>query len=76
MLDVPEDDPVEDRPELDELGSTDRGNLQVHYDHRTDNRVGETGVTIPSDVKHASGPGLADALSPEELAAIRTKTQH
>jgi len=27
-------------------------------------------------VKHASGPGLSDALSPDELAAIMTKTQH
>lgn len=39
------------------------------------NNVGETSVTIPSDVKHASGPGLSDALSPDELAAIMTKTQ-
>jgi len=40
------------------------------------NNVGETGVTIPSDVKKASGPGLSDALSQDELAAIMTKTQH
>jgi hypothetical protein len=39
------------------------------------NNVGETVVTIPSDVKKASGPGLADGLSPEELTAIMTKTQ-
>ena len=39
------------------------------------NNVGETDVTIPSDVKsNGSGPGLTDALSPDELAAIKTKT--
>jgi len=40
------------------------------------NNVGEADITIPDDVKHASGPGLSDALSPDELAAIMTKTQH
>ena len=40
------------------------------------NNVGETTVTIPADVKNASGPGLNEALSPAELAAIKTKTQH
>lgn len=40
------------------------------------NNVGETSVTIPSDVKNGAGPGLSDALSQEELVAIRTKTQH
>jgi hypothetical protein len=39
------------------------------------NNVGEADVTIPSDVKKASGPGLAEALTPEELTAIMTKTQ-
>lgn len=39
------------------------------------NNVGETDVVIPSDVKsNGSGPGLTDALSPDELAAIKTKT--
>lgn len=38
------------------------------------NNVGETLVTIPSDVKKASGPGLSDALTEDELAAIKTKT--
>ena len=40
------------------------------------NNVGEAAITIPSDVKNASGPGLSEALSPEELTAIMTKTQH
>lgn len=40
------------------------------------NNVGEATVTIPADVKQSSGPGLSDALSPDELAAIRTKTGH
>ena len=40
------------------------------------NNVGAAAITIPDDVKHASGPGLSDALSPDELAAIMTKTQH
>ena len=40
------------------------------------NNVGEAPITIPSDVKQASGPGLSDALSPAELTAIMTKTQH
>lgn len=39
------------------------------------NNVGETLVTVPSDVKKASGPGLSDALSQDELTAIMTKTQ-
>jgi len=39
------------------------------------NNVGEADVTIPTDVKQTSGPGLSDALSPDELAAIKTKTQ-
>jgi lysyl oxidase len=39
------------------------------------NNVGETMVTIPSEVKNASGPGLSDALTEDELAAIKTKTQ-
>jgi len=39
------------------------------------NNVGEADITIPSDVKKASGPGLSDALTPEELTAIMTKTQ-
>lgn len=38
------------------------------------NNVGEAAVTIPSDVKQSSGPGLSDALSSDELAAIKTKT--
>lgn len=38
------------------------------------NNVGETSVTIPSDVKKASGPGLSDALTDDELVAIKTKT--
>ena len=40
------------------------------------NNVGETIVTIPADVKKSSGPGLSDGLSPDELTAIMTKTQH
>lgn len=40
------------------------------------NNVGEAGVTIPADVTRTSGPGLSDALSPDELTAIRTKTSH
>ena len=40
------------------------------------NNVGEAAITIPSDVKNASGPGLSEALSSEELTAIMTKTQH
>lgn len=39
------------------------------------NNVGEADITIPSDVKQASGPGLAEGLTPEELTAIMTKTQ-
>jgi hypothetical protein len=38
------------------------------------NNVGETIVTVPSDVKRATGPGLLEAHTPEELAAIKTKT--
>ena len=40
------------------------------------NNVGEAAITIPSDVKQASGPGLSDALTTAELTAIMTKTQH
>jgi len=40
------------------------------------NNTAEAAITIPADVQKASGPGLTDALSPAELAAIMTKTQH
>lgn len=40
------------------------------------NNAGETVVTVPADVKQSSGPGLIEALSPAELAAIKTKTNH
>jgi len=40
------------------------------------NNVGEADITIPTNAHTAVGPGLSDALSPAELAAIMTKTQH
>lgn len=40
------------------------------------NNIGEAMVTIPADVNHSSGPGLAEGLTEEELTAIKTKTQH
>ena len=39
------------------------------------NNIGEADVTVPDTVKqNGSGPGLSDALSPDELAGIKTKT--
>ncbi len=40
------------------------------------NNVGEAQITIPDDVTKSSGPGLSDALTPAELTAIMTKTNH
>ncbi|MEX2155993.1 MAG: lysyl oxidase family protein [Gemmatimonadales bacterium] len=39
------------------------------------NNVGEAAITIADDTRNASGPGLSDALSPDELAGIMTKTR-
>lgn len=50
------------------------GSCRMFAESDYTNNVGEAAVTIPSDVKKTAGPGLSDALSEDELAAILTKT--
>jgi hypothetical protein len=50
------------------------GSCRMFVESDYTNNVGEADITISDDTRNASGPGVSDALSPDELAGIMTKT--